>query len=373
MTEARNHTLRNLLTAVLVVAAVAVVFTWRFQVLSQETSPESIRSVQEKEGIPVETVKVRRDGLTRWITLAGTVEGRVQYPVVSNNALPVVAIEVAEGDRVEAGDVILRLVSTAPSPMYHSVEQTRANYENALLTLRRLRNLLEAGAVAQADVDAAETQAKVLATALQDAEGSTALTATEAGVVSSILVREGEMVKTGQALAWITDTSEVKVVFTAGSNQALHLKEGQVAVWTAPDGSERSGRVSQLDLMADPATHLLEGEATFDNSDGLLVPGLLVSFKVRTADSQGALTVPGACVVHHLDQDAVWVVDGTAQLVNVELGLKTADSVEIVGGLKEGQEVVRHGQALLRMGALVKVVAQDGETLGAVAQSQEAN
>ena len=356
MTDVRKHTLRNWSTTVLVVAAVVLVFTWRFQVLSQETTPESIRSVQEKEGIPVETVQVQRNGLSQWITLAGTVEGKVQYPIVSNNALPVVAIEVKEGDRVEKGDVILRLASTAPSPMYHSVEQTRANYENALLNLRRLRNLLEAGAVAQAEVDAAETQAKVLASALQDAEGSTALTASEAGVVSSILVREGDMVQTGHELAWITDTSEVKVVFSAGSHQALRLKEGQTAVWTAPDGSRRNGGVSQLDLMADPDTHLLEGEARFDNSDGLLVPGLLVSFQVLTAESHGALTLPGACVVHHLDQDAVWVVDGTAKLVTVQLGLKTADSVEIVDGLQEGQEVVRHGQALLRMGAMVKIV-----------------
>ena len=126
----------------------------------------------------------------------------MQYPVVSNNALRVVGIPVAEGDRVEAGDVIIRLAAGAPSPMFHSLDKSRATYENALINVKRLHNLYAEGAVSESDLDAAETQLKVYAADLQDAEGSTALTASQAGVVASILVTEGETVKTGTPLAW---------------------------------------------------------------------------------------------------------------------------------------------------------------------------
>jgi RND family efflux transporter MFP subunit len=364
MSTTGNNRARTLVWTVVVVVAIAAVFGLRFNQLGQDTALASIRSVQDEEGVPVETVTARRAEMSQWITLAGTVEGRVQYPVVSNNALQVMAVAVKEGDRVKKGDVIIRLATGAPSPMYHSVPRARASFENAKVDVERLRNLYEAGAVSLSELDAAETQLKVLATDLQDAEGSSALTATEPGVVSSILVNEGQMVKAGNPLVWITDTAEVVVKFSAGSSQALRLEEGLEAVWTSPEGTVRKGLVTQLDLMADPATHLLDGEARFDNSDGRLVPGLLVSFKVRTSQKVGALTIPAGCVMTHLDQKAVWVVDETAQLVPVQLGLSTVDEVEVVNGLQEGQQVVLHGQTLLREGVLVKDVTPTSD-LGA--------
>jgi len=351
---------RNLLMTIVIVVALAAFFGIRFHQLGQESALASIRSVQDAEGVPVETVDVETGELSSWMTLAGTVEGKVQYPVVSNNALRVVGIPVHEGDRVARGDVIIRLASEAPSPMYHSVDQARARYEQALVDARRVRNLFAEGAVSQSDLDTAETSLQVLAADLQNAEGSTVLTASEAGVVTSILITEGETVSTGDALVWIADTSEVKVRFTAGSHQALSLEPGQLVVWTSPEGLERHGELSQLDLMADPGTHLLDGEVRFANEDGRLVPGLLVSFRVRTHLSSNTLLLPAACLVDNLGAAAVWTAGDTATLVPVTVGLRTADQVEIIDGLTVGQRVVRHGQSLLTEGVRIKTVGDEG-------------
>ncbi len=352
----RGHALRNLIILVVVVAAV---FAWRFRALGRDEAIASIRSVQESEGVPVETVVASHGDLAHWITLAGTVEGVTQYPVVSNNALRVVGIPVREGDAVKAGDVIIRLASEAPSPMYHSLDKSRAGYENTLRDTRRMRNLYAEGAISRQQLDAAETQLAVAAADLQDAEGSTALTASEAGVVTSILVNEGETVDTHEPLAWIADTGLVKLRFEVGSGQALALAAGQKAVWMLPDGGEGgSGEIAQLDLMADSQTHLLEGEALFANADGRLLPGLLVSFRVRTVHREGALVVPKGCVVDVAGGRAVWVVDadGRAALRPVAIGVENTDKVEIIEGLTVGDSVVRHGQTLLEEGVLVKRV-----------------
>jgi len=351
---------RNLLMTIVIVLALAAFFGIRFHQLSQDSALASIRSVQDAEGIPVEIVEVAVGDLEKWMTLAGTVEGVVQYPVVSNNALRVVGIPVSEGDHVKKDDVVLRLASDAPSPMYHSVDQARARYDQALMDARRVRNLFEEGAVSQSELDAAETNLQVLAADLQNAEGSTVLTASDAGVVTSILITEGETVSTGDALVWIADTSEVKVKFTAGSHQALNLEPGQLTVWTSPEGLERHGELSQLDLMADPRTHLLDGEVRFANEDGRLVPGLLVSFRVRTHQQSDAMLLPSGCLVDNQGADAVWVAGDTATLVPVTVGLRTTDQVEIVGGLTVGQRVVRHGQTLLSEGVKIKTVAGEG-------------
>ncbi|MCP4573578.1 MAG: efflux RND transporter periplasmic adaptor subunit [bacterium] len=360
-----NRKFRNLAVLVFVVAALIAVFGVRFLQLGQSTALASIRSEQERLGIPVETVAATRGELADWITLAGTVEGVTQYPVVSGNALRVVGIPVVEGMAVTKGDVILRLANEAPNPMFHSVSRSIATHENALRDARRMRNLYAEGAVSKQQLDAAETALRVAESDLQDAEGSTVLLAGESGVVAAILVKEGETVAVNKPLVWIADTHEVNVQFDAGSNQALSLAREQFAVWRTPTGAEVEGRLTELDLMADPDTHLLSGKVRFPNADGRLVPGLLVSFRVRIAYRADALTVPSAAVQAGETSPEVWLVrhaDGEeqARLRPVATGLGTTDRVEIALGLEPGDLVVLHGQTLLTDGVKINDVTERG-------------
>lgn len=358
--HSKGRSRRALLVAV-VVLVIAGAFALRFQHLGQPHAMQSIPELHTAQGVPVEVVRVTQRDLSTWTTLAGTVKGAVQYSVASNNALRVVDIPVREGDRVVRGDVVLRLAEEAPSPMFHSVVQARAGYQNALADARRLRNLHAEGAISSRDLDLAETRLAVAASSLADAEGSTLLSASEAGVVTSILTEIGATVPTNRALVWIARTDTVKVVFQAGSRQALELAVGQQAVLGMPDGAQRIGVLSRLDLMADSATHLLEGEALFANPDGRLIPGLLMSVDVRTRHRPGALTLPGECLVRTGGDPAVWVVTGPAEapiaaLRPIDVGISTNEAFEITDGLATGETAVRFGQTLLREGARLRVI-----------------
>lgn len=353
---------------IVVVVVIAAVFGVRFRQLGRTEALASIRSVQESEGIPVETAPAVRADLETWVTLAGTVEGEVQYPIISQNSLRVVDIPVQEGQRVEAGDVILRLAAEAPTQMYNSLDRSRAAYEQALADVKRLRNLHAEGAVSAADLEAAETQLKIQEVSLQDAERSTFLRAARPGVVSAILVTEGETAGAGKALAWIVDTRNVKLVFRAGSAQARALAVGQLVRLVDESGPDAEGTISRLDLMADPQTHLLEGEALLPNPGGSHVPGLLLSFRARTHHRPQALTIPREALVRGDGGDSVWTIDRSrkggnpiAQLIPVTAGVLSGDRLEITDGLGEGDEVVVFGQALLEDGALVKVLERSGE------------
>ena len=368
MTDTRNQSRgRGALRIVILAAVVVAVFAARFIAIGRGETPEGIETVQAREGIPVEAARVVHADLESWTTLAGTVEGIVQYPIVSNNALRVIDLVVDEGDAVRAGDVVIRLAREAPTPMVHSYQKSRASYENALKDARRLRNLFAEGAVSEQSLDQAETQLKVAEADLHDAEGSTTLVASRDGVVTSILVREGETVGAGKALAWIARTDTVKVCFEAGSRQALALRTGQAARWTAGgSGPAGEGAVSKLDLMADPRTHLLEGEALFANPDGRLVPGMLVSIEVRTLDVPAALVVPSGCLLDEGDGHGLFTVrnvDGELRAVrrSVRLGGRTTDLVEILDGVETGDLAVRFGQSRIEDGALVRLIDDRGE------------
>ncbi|HPF36862.1 MAG TPA: efflux RND transporter periplasmic adaptor subunit [Candidatus Krumholzibacteria bacterium] len=358
MNDGRKRSRGPWLLAALVMVTV-LAFGARFRALRAEEATPGVRETQLRDGFPVETVTARTRDLARWTTVAGTVEGSVQYAVEAAVALRVERILVREGDRVEPGQVLLHLAGDAPTSMYRSPDRARTALADATRTAERMRKLFAAGAVAQADLDAAETALALAEVELANAQDASVLRASGAGVVSRIEAEAGETAQAGEALVWITDAANVRVRFEAGGRQAPSLAVGQaVRLRDEAGGTVALGELSRLDGMADPRTHLLGGEAAFANPAGRLVPGLLVTLEVRVETAADAVTVPRECLVEHGDGRAVWVLDGEgrARLRPVAVGLAEADEVQLLAGVAAGETVVRHGQTLLTDGAATLTV-----------------
>jgi len=352
---------RGRLAIIIVLLGLALLITWRFRAQASITQPASIESVQADRGLPIETVAATPRSLSLWRTVAGTVVGLQQSSIMSTNTLEIVALPFAEGDDVETGETVVMLAETAPNPMLHSLARSRALYEDAQRDVERLRNLYDEGAISRQELDKAETQLQIALADMANARDGIELKAPHSGTITSLPVEVGDMAKANKALAWVASTDSVRVVFEAGSRQALSLALGQPCRWLNPDtGVYFEGVVSKLALSANPTTHLRRGEATFSNPSHRLLPGLLVSIDVRIGLSEDHPVVPAACIVNHDDAPHVFVVENEhAVLKPVTLTLRSRDEVSL-GGLKSGEQVVRHGQATVKDGDLVWVVA-DGE------------
>jgi RND family efflux transporter MFP subunit len=366
MSKGSRSRSRVRLVTIAVIVVVAAVFAARFWTLQRGSSAASIRAIQEREGVPVEVTAARTGDIEVWTTLAGTVEGVVQYPIVSTNSIQVMDVLRREGEHVAAGEVIIRLEKAAPNPMLLSYSRAKAVYEDARRDASRIKTLYEAGAVSKQQLDKAEMALDIAETDLLNAREGIDLVADKAGIVTSILVKEGEMAVNGRPVAWVARTDTVRIAFDAGSRQAMSLRRGQRAEWFSSETGERGeGTLTKLDLSADPETHLLAGEATFSNADGLLIPGLLVSFRVLTGERRGVVTIPTGCLVQHNGTTTVFVVDGegdadTVEQRTVTTGLRSSDEVEIVDGLAAGERVVSFGQTLIKDGTKVKIVRGGG-------------
>ncbi len=355
---------RGRLIVILILVAVVAAFAIRFAVLGSKDPVSSIRSIQEAEGIPVEVVVAETGNLKVWNTMAGTVEGIVQYPIVSSNSIQVMDVLRREGDHVNKGDIIVRLEKTSPNPMLHSYARSKALYDDALSDVRRMRVLYEEGAISAQQLEKAEMGLKIAESDLINARAGTDLVADREGIVTSVSVKQGDMADNGEPVAWVARTDTVIVKFTAGSRQAMVLEKGQRATWFSSEtGESGEGVISRLDLSADPKTHLLAGEALFANPDDRLLPGLLVSFGVLTGERLGVVKIPVGCLIQHNGNFSVYVIegDGTGKKISklhaVEPGLRTSDEVEVLSGLDAGESVVIFGQTRIEDGSLVKVIS----------------
>jgi len=113
-------------------------------------------------------------------------------------------------------------------------------------------------------------------------------------------------------------------------------------------------------------TRTVRLQATVDNADGALTPGMYVNGKVALPSRTDAITVPETAITYSTHGDSVFVVrpaekgDGfTAHQVFVKAGDRQDGLVVIEEGLKAGEKVVTSGQLRLYTGAAVAPAEKD--------------
>jgi multidrug efflux pump subunit AcrA (membrane-fusion protein) len=104
-----------------------------------------------------------------------------------------------------------------------------------------------------------------------------------------------------------------------------------------------------------------EVHCTVDGA-GELIPNLRVSVEIESASALNVLTLPREAVVRDGNRLAVWIVNqsGEAERRDVELGIASANRVEIRSGLSESDRVLLPGQQALAQGQPVRL-AERGE------------
>jgi membrane fusion protein (multidrug efflux system) len=125
------------------------------------------------------------------------------------------------------------------------------------------------------------------------------------------------------------------------------------------------GKITAVDSIVDPATRNVQVQATFENADGRLRPGMFVESQVVLGASQQVVVLPASAISYAPYGNSVFLVEevkgptgqsyrGVRQQF-VKLGGARGDQVAIVSGVKPGEEVATSGVFKLRNGAAVQV------------------
>jgi multidrug efflux system membrane fusion protein len=128
--------------------------------------------------------------------------------------------------------------------------------------------------------------------------------------------------------------------------------------------------LATIEPQVDPNTRAIKLQATLDNPEHLLLPGMFANARVVLPAKAGVVTVPETAVAHTLYGDSVFVVreegsgqDGKPQTKAVQTFVHTGEAadgrVAVLDGLKPGDLVVSSGTLKLQNGAPVRVAADE--------------
>jgi len=185
------------------------------------------------------------------------------------------------------------------------------------------------------------------------------LSAPATGVVAELGVREGVQVQPGTTLFRIAGLEKVWAVAEIPETQVSRLARGQKvkAVLQADPAQAFDGELKELLPQVSANTRTLQARFEVDNKAGRLTPGMLLRLQVTGAPAS-RLAVPSEAVIRTGTRAVAIVRNGNGGFSprDIQLGADLGDQLEVLEGLRDGDEVVASGQFLIDSEARLKSV-----------------
>ncbi|MGD0614962.1 MAG: efflux RND transporter periplasmic adaptor subunit [Verrucomicrobiota bacterium] len=323
--------------------------------LAYAVPPESVSSV-------VAHVEQWQDTLDAIGSIAA-VQGVTVTPEIAGT---VSEIAFQSGAVVARGDLLVLLDTSSEAAQLRAIE---AQVELARLNALRLRRLRADNTVSQSDLDQAEATLKedqADADAIRAAIGKKTLRAPFDGRLGIRMVNLGEYLDTGKPVVSLQSLSPVYVNFSMPQQELARLKTGmrvRVTTDTYPD-RKFEGTLTAINPDMDASTRSVGLQATLDNTDQLLRPGMFARVEVLLATDQAVLVIPATSVLSAPYGDSVYVIEpetatnhASPRLVVRQQFIRTSrargDFVGVETGVKAGERVVNSGLFKLHNGMVV--------------------
>jgi membrane fusion protein (multidrug efflux system) len=358
---ARKTVLIFFLILLSVIAGI-IIRNGKMQHLSAEANPaEQKISEIDKKAVNVGITVLESTDAEETFTLPGTLEAWENLTLSLEQSGPIVWVGPSEGDRLKAGDEILRIDKEALLAQH---ARNGTNYDIRKKQLERADSLLREQLISERERDEvyqAFQSANASYTETRIALEKSTLVSPIDGILDRLLVDRGEYGNTGTPAAVIVQVDKLKVIVDVPEKDVPYTKTGQqVTVITGDvkeNGVGRSGRIINVSYLADEMTRTYRTKIQIDNSDGFLRPGMIVRVKFVRRVIRGALVVPLYAVIDRDGQKFVFVVENdTAVIRQVRLGPIIDGTVVVFGGIQAGEHLVVKGQQLLADGGPVRVV-----------------
>ena len=318
--------------------------------------------------VTVTSAVVKEENWSPVLPAIGSVSA-VQGAIVATELGGVVSeIKFQNGGVAKKGDVIVKLDASQEEALLRSAE---AEAELARTDLERAQGLASQKVVSKAELDAAESKFRRL-TAIADQMRSNirkkTLVAPFDGQLGIRQVNVGQMINAGQQIVPLTSLDPVYVDFALPQQHLAQLAQGlEVRVWSdAAPGREFKGKLTAINSMVDPVTRNVSVQATLENPDHALRPGMFAKTEVELPEKHSALVIPGSAVSYAPFGDSVFVIEKKkdektgkeSEVIRqqfVRVGEARGDFVSITNGLKAGETVVGTGVFKLRNGMAVAI------------------
>lgn len=320
---------------------------------------------------PVSIAVAKTEVIPNLLTAVGDLAAVHQVNVTSDVSGRITNIMFEPGSTVKAGSPLVQLFD---EPEQGDLASFKAQAVMGQLALDRAKQLAARQFGPQATVDQAQSTFDQANSGIAKTEAIISQKLVKApfdGVLGVRHVEVGQFLTAGTQIVSLTDLSTLYANFTVTEKDSGELKVGQTVriVVDAYPNRNFEGKITTIEPQIATDTRNIHVQATLDNPDHILKPGMFTTVTVVLPDKPPVITVPETAVDYTLYGDSVFLLtekkedDGKTTLTAVRTFVRTGNRIdgraEIVSGVKDGDRVVAVGQLKLQSGAPV-AISTDG-------------
>jgi len=315
----------------------------------------------------VNIATAKSETIPNLLTAVGDLAAVHQVNVTSDVNGRITEIHFTAGASVKEGTPLVQLFD---GPEQGDLANFKAQQRVAQISLDRAKQLAERQVGPQATVDTAQAAYDQASAGIAKTEAIISQKLVRAPFSGELGVRKvevGQYLTAGTQIVSLTDLSVLYANFTVTEKDSAQLKVGQIvriAVDAYP-GRTFEGKITTIEPQIATETRNIRVQATMQNPDKILKPGMFATTTVVLPDKPPVITVPETAVDYTLYGDSVYLLsekkeeDGKTKLTVTRTFVQTGNRVEgraeILKGLKDGDRVVAVGQLKLQSGSAVTI------------------
>jgi len=388
---------------ILALLAVGGYFGYHFKFRTAQASNKAVEPAKKpgQDAVPVELVKAVSGQISSYLVSTTNLRALRDIDIASQTEGIVKSVDVEEGDFAKPGQILCSLDDTQLKIRLETAEQrlaqarlqlekgrvrqekTESQIKNGREDLQRYQRLYDDKLVSERDVALLrykieelehdqrvsnsetrelthrvdELQAEIAQVNLEISR--TQIRAPFGGYITERSVNLGQIVRSLQAVFKLSDFSPLFADVHLAEAEAGQVKPGQAAIIRlGTDLSDQvPAHVARLSPVVEQSSGTVKVTVEMKEARGGFKPGAFVRVEIKTDTKQNAVLIPKKAVVEEDGQHFVFVADKeSASRVKVSLGYQREDQVEVLGGLKVGQQVVVAGQGALKKGSKIRVI-----------------
>lgn len=305
--------------------------------------------------ITVDVVSVQPGEVIRFIEIPGSVIPNEVVQVYSETAGRIRTIHFKEGQNISKGAILVQIDSDI---LLSQKNKLKVDLDLAQKDETRKKALLQAKGISQEEYEKAQANLESIRAQIEmidvQVEKNT-IRAPFSGRIGLRQVSEGAFITTSTLITTLVQDNPIKIEFSIPEKYASHVAVGQeIDYHEANSEKNYSAKVYAYEPLINADTRMLTLRATSANN-GKLIPGSFVSIKYDMGQETDAFMVPAESIIPVLNGQKVYVVrQGKVAEVPVQIGIRTADKVQIMGNIRKGDLVLISGLLAVRPDMSVK-------------------
>ena len=323
----------------------------------------STQSLAQNETIPVITATAVQQEFSDVVEALGTLKANNSVTITSTVTELVTEVHFTDGQRVKKGDL---LVSMDTSDELALLQEEQARLGEAKRLVKRLKPLTAQNATSKSALDAQKSIVSVAEARIKGIQSQIDKRLIKApfdGLVGFSDISVGTLAQPGFELATIDDDTTMKMDFSVPERHLSYLIKGlKVEAQTQAFPEQKfNGEITSINSRINPVTRSVVVRAIIQNTDQLLKPGILMRIQLAT-QTRTSLLIPEEAITANATEQRVFKIEHNDNITSVtetliSIGTRQAGKIEILSGLKAGDQVVIHGTLRIKSGDQVDIIA----------------